>query len=195
MYDMNEIPYWRKPEYVAARKIYMKRWYKKNKEAQGKKQKIYSKLYPEVHRAASRRYAAKHRKSKTEESLKDTATWLGRKAELHALKILPGAKDMNSPLMNNAGYDIEWNGEKIDVKSDKLFYMKRFGKRTGWKTYPQFSFHPKAKSGHACTSYLCIGYKDDKVVCAYLIPSEKYSKGGITIGCPSKKWKSYEIQT
>ena len=54
----------------------------------------------------------------TVKSLSNSCTWKGRRAEMLALSII-GGTDMNKERLNNA-YDIDLNGEKIDVKEDRL---------------------------------------------------------------------------
>ena len=83
---------------------------------------------------------------------------LGRKYELLALKLLKGSKDCNKETFSG-GWDIEWNGLKIDVKVRNLnkdgFYL--------------FSKKPTCKADF----FLCF-LVDKKVKYILLIPKEDY---------------------
>lgn len=125
----------------------------------------------------------------TEESLKESATHKGRKAELFALNILKGSKDMNDEVMNRP-YDIEWNNKKIDVKSCNLYKRKlKRGKKVnncgGWWTFNK-------NKGYA-DEYFCMCLIDDRPVKIYLIPNKAFSNG-ITIGKKSNKFDKYLIK-
>jgi len=122
----------------------------------------------------------------TEEGMKKSATYKGRRSELLALKILEGAIDMNDKVMNRP-YDVEFNGERIDVKSCNL-YKRKFKqgkpveKSCGWWVFNK-------NKGYA-DKYFCICMERNIPVKYYLIPKE-YFNNGITIGQKSLKFDKY----
>ena len=174
---------------------YLREYYRKNRERLLLAQKNYNLLHPEVHLRASRKYTAKHHLSQTPEELNQTATWIGRRFELDALRILPEAKDMNSDKMNHQHFDLLWKGQKIDVKGKKLYLRKNKRKnlRPNRKlaSCGQWTFH----KGEGANLYLCLGYDYDgkTLLKAFLIPQEDYSKKGITVGILKSKFDKFQI--
>ena len=109
----------------------------------------------------------------TLDSMSETHTYKGRRAELLALKLLPGSKDLNYPLFC-APHDIEWKGKKINVKSCEQF-------NGGWVfngsvSKPDF--------------YFCLCLIGGKLARAFMIPSERLGNG-ITIGQKTKKFAEF----
>lgn len=176
---MNKRQTYKSTEERERRLRYMREWHRKNKEYANKKAKEYQKLHPEIHRAASRRYAIKHRKNKNPYS---TETWKGRRSEILALSFFKNAKDMNDQIMNNPGFDIEWNGLKIDVKSSNGFKNKK---------HKQWTFLPSTSGVESCDYYFCMLFNDNVLDRIFFIPSNEFGKKGITIGRVSKKWERF----
>jgi hypothetical protein len=130
----------------------------------------------------------RNKRGRTNSSMENSTTYKGRRAELLAVRLLKGSKDMNNNVMNRP-YDIEWNGLKIDVKSCELYKRKKKrGKEcacnSGWWVFN--------KNKNDAEWYLCICLKDNKPIRYYLIPLENFSKG-IAIGQRSEKFDKYLI--
>lgn len=162
-------------------------YYQKNKKKILKKQKEYAEKNKDKIRLYKREWARKRRMS-TEKSLKTSQTYKGRKAELLALIILEGSKDMNKKVMNQP-YDIEWKGERIDVKSCNLYKRKmKRGKPIkncgGWWTFN--------KNKGTADRYFCICMENNKPKRFYLIPKKDFNNG-IAIGKISNKFDKYLI--
>jgi len=131
---------------------------------------------------------SRNKYGRTEQSLNNSTTYKGRAAELLALSILNGSKDMNAEIMNRS-YDIEWNGFKIDVKSCELYKRKKkrgkiVGYSSGWWVFNK----NKGYSDY----YFCICLIDNNPVRYYLIPKDDFNKG-ITVGQKSEKFDKYLI--
>lgn len=125
----------------------------------------------------------------TEESLYNSETYKGRRAELLALSILEGSIDMNDKAMNKP-YDIEWEGMRVDVKSCNLYKRKLVGERkvkncAGWWVFN--------KNKGVSDKYFCICLINDVPVRYYMIPAKDFG-GGITIGQVSKKFDKYLLK-
>lgn len=179
------------------RKEYLRKYCLKNKERLAVLSKSYNLAHPEVHLRASRKYSEKHRLNQDPESLANTATWIGRRVELDALRLLGDSSiDMNSDKMNNHHFDILWNGLKIDVKGKRLFLKK--SKRLGLRpnrapaSLGQWTFH----GGSEADAFFCLGYDFDgkTLLKAFLIPKEKYLLHGITCGSGTRKNKYSEFE-
>lgn len=131
---------------------------------------------------------AKKRYGRTDESMKNSQTYKGRRAELLALTVLEGAKDMNNEVMNRP-YDLEYMLERIDVKSCELYKRKfKRGKEcnsSGWWVFN--------KNKGDADKYFCICLINGTPVRYYLIPAEDF-KNGITIGHISIKFDKYLIK-
>ena len=176
------------------------RWAKKNRKHLCDYGRKYNLEHPEIHLKASRKYAAKHRKSRTKKELNKTSTWIGRRFELDALRILKGSVDLNSEKMNHPKYDLLWNGKRIDVKGKTLWYRKKRSNylRKKWISYyptGQWTFH-SAKIQHI-DFVLCLGYdrNERSLLRAFLIPASKYPKTGTTITRNTKrKFAYFEIE-
>jgi len=162
------------------RLAYMRNWYFEHLEEQRAKVLEYQRKHPQQHLDANRRYSAKKRKSQTLKDLLNSATWIGRKAEEIAVYLL-NAEDCNKKTMNNSGFDILWNGLKIDVKS-RTAYL--------YKGSLQWAFHSATK----CDLVLCMCFSEDrkKLERIFLIPREFYHKSGITVG-KKTKWDCFQI--
>jgi hypothetical protein len=124
----------------------------------------------------------------TKESLFNSTTYKGRRAELLALTILEGSIDMNLEVMNRP-YDLKYKGLKIDVKSCELYKRKvKKGKLVkfcrGWWVFNK-------NKGYA-DKYFCLCLIKDIPIRYYLIPKKEFNKG-ITIGWKSKKFDKYLI--
>ena len=126
---------------------------------------------------------------RTKESMKNSETYKGRRAELLAIDIL-GGKDMNNEAMNRS-YDIELkDGTKIDVKSCNLYRRKNkkgkpvIGEQSGCWIFNK-------NKGYA-DKYFCICMINNVPVKHYLIPKDKFNNG-ITMGRISTKFNKYLI--
>ena len=140
--------------------------------------------------ANKRKENAKKRKNKRFSTLMKTATYLGRTAELSALNFLQNSKDMNENKFCFRGYDILWNGKRINVKSS-LLPKKR--------DYWTFGILNASKNHSQCDFALCMCYLNEngqrKLGKVYLIPSDEYTKGGISIYPQGCKWDKYILDT
>jgi len=131
----------------------------------------------------------RRKKHITAESLVNSETWKGRRAEIMALKLLPNSIDNNCGVMNK-DFDILWNGLKIDVKSCNLYKRKMQRGRpvlnsSGWRVFD------KNKGYSDYYLYFCmINNIPNKI---YLIPKEDFHNG-ITVGQKSIKFDKYIIK-
>lgn len=110
----------------------------------------------------------------------NTASYIGRRGELLATQILEGAEDMNASSFGNPGFDLMWNGAKVDVK------CKNYTRHRGSKQW-SFCFSSTDKD-----YYLLICLEDDEIVKALYIPSNSIPSGGITVG-ENSKYDKYKI--
>lgn len=109
---------------------------------------------------------------------------LGRYGERIALSLLNNSKDMND-IKIHYPYDVEWNGQKIDVKTSKKHKRQR-GK-------PVFSF--STKNTH-CDFYLLIALNDDDFPIKFLYVPRKAIVGvsvTFTDGIESK-WDKFKME-
>lgn len=175
-----------------------RKWAEKNKEHRREYSRRYQIEHPEVHKKASRKYCEKHRKSRTEAELKSTATWIGRRCEIDAMNILRGSDDLNAEKMNYPGFDLLWEGKKIDVKGKRL-WRRRKNKvyiRKTWEGHVskgQWTFHAN-ESGKA-EYILCLGYSEDgkTLLRAFLIPKASYGRYGVTVMEGGGKFSCFEL--
>lgn len=130
--------------------------------------------------------------NRTQQSLKNSTTWVGRMGEILALEALDGSIDMNKDAMNNPGYDLIWNDKKVDVKICSLYKRKKHHNKitnidniSGWWVFN--------KNKYDADLYFCICLKNNKPVRYYLIPAKDFSNG-ITIGQRSEKFDKYIIK-
>lgn len=131
---------------------------------------------------------SRKRYGSTDESIRNSATWKGRRAELLALSILDGSIDMNNEVMNNP-FDIEWKGNRIDVKSCELYKRKSRRGKTDAKCGSWWVFN---KNKNDADYYFCICLVEGEPKKYYMIPLCDFNKG-ITIGHVSKKFDKYLI--
>lgn len=136
-------------------------------------------------RLYKREWSRKHN-GVTKESLSNSCTWRGRRAEMIALQVLEGSVDMNKKAMNKP-YDIEWNGLKIDVKSSNLYKRKLKRGKPVKKCCGWWVFH---KATTDSDKYFCMCMIDNIPIRYYLIPKDTF-RNGITIGWKSKKFDKY----
>lgn len=148
------------------RKQYIKDWKKNNK---GRIQKKFKEWY--LSNKDKPYYNRRKRNSKLTENYFGTSG-LGRKYEILALSILKGSTDCNSDTINR-GWDIEWNGLKIDVKM----------RNKNPNGYYLFSKKKTCKSNF----FLCFCVEDEKTKYILLIPDSDYK--------PIFKIKDSEILT
>ncbi len=102
---------------------------------------------------------------------------MGRKFELIALSLLEGSIDKNRP--TQSFYDIEWRGNKIEVKS-------RSFRKKGW------TFSLSAKQ-IVCDYYFCFCVKEEEIKHSFLIPKNMVTTRGIYIPENGGKWLQYKI--
>jgi hypothetical protein len=160
------------------RNEYNKKYYLKNKEKIKQQAKLYYKENKDKLRIYKKNWARKKRNS-TNESLANSKTNKGRKNELLALSLLKNSIDCNDKIMNNKGFDIIWDGKKIDVKSCNLYKRKnKRGKPVNINN--QFGWWSFNKCSGTADYYFCICNINDVPKKIYMIPKEKY-KNGITI--------------
>jgi hypothetical protein len=109
---------------------------------------------------------------------------IGRYGERIALQLLPGSKDMNG-ITTHYPYDIEWNGQKIDVKTSN--------RRKRDKGKIQYSFSTK---NNQCDSYLLIALDDENYPISFsLVPSEVVNGVSISFTHGSEsKWDIYKME-
>jgi len=110
----------------------------------------------------------------------------GRRAELLALSILPGAVDLNGKELH-AAYDLRYHGLKIDVKSSLL---TRSRGHHGWR----FQLNGKK---HLFDAVLCLGMSEsgDRAVCAYLMPTAAIPGQSARIAPRgSKRFRQYQME-
>lgn len=96
----------------------------------------------------------------------------GRQAELLALKILPGAVDLNAVQLHSP-YDLHYQGNRVDVKSSRL--MCGDGNR-GWR----FGFNGKKNRVDAVLC-LCLDAQGSRVLDCYLVPTSAIRAGSLRI--------------
>ena len=129
------------------------------------------------------------KRGSTKETLSNSATWKGRRAEIVAMSMLSGAIDNNKEALNR-GFDILWNGFRVDVKSCNLYKRKTsrgkpVGYCGGWWVFN--------KNKNDADLYFCICMVDNVPVRYYLIPHSGFG-GGITVGYKSSKYHQYEFK-
>lgn len=139
-------------------------------------------------RLYKRNWARKKRMS-TVKSLSNSCTWKGRRAEIFACGFIDGSTDNNAGALNK-GYDLLWNGQRVDVKSCNLYKRKfRRGKKTencsGWWVFNK----NKGYSDY----YFCVCMINNIPVKYYLIPSSAFGRG-ITIGWKSSRYDKFKIK-
>jgi hypothetical protein len=139
----------------------------------------WAKANPERRRAIARKYNRKRAKA-TKDSLINSATWKGRRAELHTMNVLGNCTDNNESGMNKS-FDLFWEGKRVDVKSCNLY--ARPGKKKGkWWVFN--------KNKGEADYYFCIGLVDDKPVKYWMIPAPAFGKS-TTIGFIKSKYEKY----
>ena len=107
-------------------------------------------------------------------------TAFGRKAELDALKMLPGSTDATCNNAQKSPYDLLWGNKRINIKASTI---KDSGKNKRWA----FTTTQKNK----CDYYFCLGYNDKFCDIALLIPANK-APGCISVPVNYKsKWMEY----
>lgn len=106
-----------------------------------------------------------YKKNPLSENSKSSATYKGRKWEKYAVDFFKGSEYKNKDVFNNEGYDILWNGVKIDVKS------KEFNE--------QWSF---SRENSNTDFYFLVCLVNGSVYKTLFIPSACMGKSGITIG-------------
>jgi hypothetical protein len=106
----------------------------------------------------------------------------GRRAELLALQLLPGAADLNARRLH-ARSDLFWNGSHVDVKSARLRCTDG-GQR--WR----FQLNGKRDSSHFV---LCLGFDENgrELLVAWLLPTWAVLHQSISI--PRRKRSSYNL--
>jgi hypothetical protein len=102
-----------------------------------------------------------------------------RIAELHALKILPGAVDMNELYNNSYPYDILWHNQKINVKAS-------------YNPKQQCWYFSTKKGFGKCDYYLFMLYKGEFLFKAYYVPASLINVATVTIS-PSGRFSDYLI--
>jgi hypothetical protein len=96
---------------------------------------------------------------------------LGRRAELFALSILPGAED-TARINPQYPFDVYWEGKRINVKSSSL---------QGSVQRPHWMFRVGAKDKENCDYFACVLYLNEAPYKALLIPSNLVPSTGITV--------------
>lgn len=112
-------------------------------------------------------------------------TAFGRKAELNALRLLPGSEDATCNDPKKSPFDILWNGKRINVKASTI-------KSGGKGHYTRWTF--QTEKPEQCDYFFCLGYKGEHhIAVALLIPS---NVAPICVSFPTTyntKWMQYAL--
>jgi hypothetical protein len=166
------------------RLAYMREWNRKWRDSHREQVRTYNREYARLHREKRREYAReyakayriKHRYSWRGKDVLCGTSGLGRAYEKIALSILPNSIDANAESFHG-GYDVEWDGKKVEVKMRNKNKKGRYG------------FTTKPKCDAQLFLYFCVdGENIEKI---YLIPREKMSKS-LNVNVPSNRKSKYD---
>src|SRR3990167_10399557 len=97
------------------------------------------------------------------ENLLNSATYQGRKWELYVVQRLPDCTDMIIKYGHGSKHDIEWQGLKIDVKSNN-------NREQSWWSFIK-------NKGNDADIYYCFGLVDSQIVKVLRVPALIFGKG------------------